>query len=86
MHRAAVAAAAAHGWDTPSYSTVRDIVAALDVPLVTLAQQGTKAYQQAYDLLYRCVAAAPNEMWQADHTQLDLLVLDPASRPGRGWL
>lgn len=39
--------------------------------------RGTKAYQQAYDLLYRREAAAPNEMWQADHTELDLFVLGP---------
>lgn len=44
--------------------TVRDIVGALDVPLLTLAQQGTTAYQNTNDLLYRCEFAAPNDMWQ----------------------
>lgn len=86
VHRAVAAAAARQGWDAPSYNTVRSIVGALDPALVMLAQQGTRAYQQAYDLLYRREAAAPNEMWQADHTQLDLLVLDPSGRPTRPWL
>ena len=85
MHRTAGVVASAQSWPQPSYSTVRDIVRALDVPLLTLAQQGTKAYQQAYDLIYRREAERPNEMWQADHTELDLLVLGPTGRrPGRG--
>jgi transposase InsO family protein len=29
---------------------------------------------------------APNEIWQADHTQLDILILDERRRPMRTWL
>jgi putative transposase len=86
VHRTAATVAAAQGWPIPSYTTVWDIVGSLDASAVTLAQQGTKAYQQAFDLLYRREAAAPNEMWQADHTELDLLVLGPAGAPARPWL
>lgn len=86
VHRTATTVAAARDWPAPSYTTVRNIVGSLDPATVTLAQQGTKAYQQVYDLLYRREAGAPNEMWQADHTELDLLVLGPTGLPVRPWL
>ena len=41
------------GWDVPTYGTVCNIVHQLDAGLITLAQQGTKAYQEAFDLLYQ---------------------------------
>ena len=28
----------------------------------------------------------PNDIWQADHTELDLMVLDETGRPVRPWL
>lgn len=31
-------------------------------------------------------AAKPNEIWQADHTLLDLWVITPSGSPGRPWL
>ena len=31
-------------------------------------------------------AAAPNDPWQVDHTQLDLPILDAAGKPARPWL
>lgn len=86
VHRTAAAVAAAQGWPVPSYTTVREIVSSIEVSLVMLAQQGTKAYQQAYDLVYRREAPAPNDMWQADHTELDLFVIGPAGAPARPWL
>jgi putative transposase len=45
---------------------------ALDPLLVTLAQEGSKAYRERFDLLYRREASQPNEIWQADHTPLDI--------------
>jgi putative transposase len=29
---------------------------------------------------------SPNMIWQADHTELDILVLDANLKPGRPWL
>jgi hypothetical protein len=46
----------------------------------------TKAYQNRYDVLYRREATAPNEIWQADHTPLDIRILDDAGKPARPWL
>ena len=75
-----------HVWSVPSYSSVYAIVRKLDPGLVLLAQEGTKAYKDVFDLLYRHEASAPNEIWQADHTPLDLLVLDERGKPVRPWL
>jgi putative transposase len=74
------------GWPIPSYSTVYDVVRSLDPALVKLAHEGTKAYQQSYDLLYRREASRPNEIWQADHSLLDIWLLDEAGQPARPWL
>lgn len=68
-----------------SYSTVRSIVTALDPAMLALAHDGAVAFRDTYELVYRRRAERPNAMWQADHTQLDVLVLD-AGRPRRPWL
>jgi putative transposase len=73
-------------WPIPSYSTVRRIVGTLDPALTTLAHEGLKAYQEAYDLIYRHQSLAPNERWQADHSLLPILVRDEAEKPERPWL
>jgi putative transposase len=84
--RWAARAAAEHGWPIPSYSTVYAIVTALDPQLLTLAHDGPAALRDRYELVYRRQSDRPNEIWQADHTELDLLVLDPAGQPARPWL
>ena len=42
------------------------------------------AYRDRHELVHRRDADAPNEMWQADHTMLDVLVLDAASPSAPG--
>jgi len=86
IHRQAAAAAVASGWPAPSYATVYAIVRALDPGLVALAHDGPAAYRDRFELVRRCEAAAPNEIWQADHTQLDVLVRDEHGQPARPWL
>lgn len=73
------------GWEAPSYSSVYGIIRSLDAGLVTLAHEGIKAYQDRFDLLYRREASRPNEIWQADHSPIDIWLLDngKALRP---WL
>lgn len=96
IHRQAVGVAACEGWPEPSYSTVCAIVAALDPALATLAQQGDRAYREAFELLHRHEAKRSNAAWQADHTQLDLFlaggerpwltaILDDHSRAAAGY-
>lgn len=76
-------AAPEHGWPDPSYSTVHSIVTGLDPQLLTLAHDGPGALRDRYELVYRRESERPNQIWQADHTELDLLVLDEARAPAR---
>jgi len=69
----------------PNYSTVRSVVAAIDPGLRTLAHDGDAAYRNQFELIHRCTAR-PNEQWQADHTLLDLQILDVKQQPARPWL
>lgn len=78
---AAIRRQAAHiakrlGEPLPSYTTVRRVIAGLDPGLVMMAHEGTKAYRDNFDLVHRRQSSEPNEIWQADHTQLDVLVRD----------
>ena len=70
----------------PSYSVVYDIVRRLPADLVTLAHEGTKAYSEAFELVVRREADAPNAIWQADHTPLDILLIRPDGEMAKPWL
>jgi putative transposase len=86
VHRQVVTFAVAQGEHPPSYGSVYAIMKRLSPALVTLAHDGTKAYQQAFDLLHRREAGRANEIWQADHTQLDLWLVNEHGQPARPWL
>ncbi len=45
-----------------------------------------KEYQNTYDLIHRREASYPNQIWQADHTPLDIIVLNEKGKPERPWL
>jgi len=62
------------------------VIKQLDPALVTLVHAGTKAYRTTFDLLYRREAAHANDIWQADHTLVDLWVLRENGPPARPWL
>jgi putative transposase len=70
----------------PSYGVVYNIVRQLPSGLTTLAHQGTKAYQQRFDLLHRREADGPNTIWQADHCVLDVLLVREGQAPAKPWL
>lgn len=86
VYRKACQVAESHQWPAPAYTTVHTIAKALDPALLALAQEGDKAYRQTFDLVHRSRAERPNAIWQVDHTELDLLVLDPPGPPARLWL
>ncbi|MEU3167060.1 AAA family ATPase [Streptosporangium sp. NPDC006930] len=86
IHRQAASVATAQGWPVPAYSTVHEIVRNLDPALVALGVEGSKPYREVYELVHRREASQPNQVWQADHTELDLWVLDPKGQPARPWL
>ena len=86
MHRHMTALATQRDWTPPSYSSVYGIVRRLSPAMVTLAQEGPAAFRNRYELLYRHRAACPNAIWQADHTLLDIMVLDANGEAVRPWL
>ena len=86
IHRQVVEIAEKQGWKPPSYDRVRQIIKRIDPALVTYAHQGAAAYREEFDLLYRREATHANAMWQADHTPLDVWLLDEAGRPAKPYL
>ncbi len=86
IHRQAVILAAQLREPPPSYRIVYAVIRDLDPALVTLAHEGTKAYADAFDLIHRHEATAPNAVWQADHTELDIWLNDGRGQPEKPWL
>jgi putative transposase len=86
MHRRITALAAQHHWTPPSYGSVYGIVRHLSPAMVTLAQDGPAAFRDRYEFIYRHRAEGPNAIWQADHTLLDILILDANGEAVRPWL
>jgi putative transposase len=86
IYRQVADLATQRGLVAPSYDRVYDIVRQMDPALLTLAHQGAQVYSQAFDLLYRREAEAPNEIWQADHTLLDLVVTNDKGEAQKPWL
>ena len=62
------------------------MIRAIPDDLKTLALSGEKAYREAYDLVHRREAERPNQIWQADHTQLDLWAKRTDGKAERPWL
>lgn len=50
-------------------------IAALDPGLVTLALEGPASYRDRHELVYHRRAEWPNQIWQAEHTELDILII-----------
>ena len=86
LHRRISSIAKERAQEAPSYGTLYNIVNALDPHLVTLAHDGAAAFRDQYELVFRHRAGKPNAMWQADHTQMDILILDANDKPVRPWL
>jgi putative transposase len=49
----------------PRYGTVYDLVREIPSGLLTLAQHGSKAYSEGFDLVHRREAPRSNAIWQA---------------------
>jgi putative transposase len=86
IHRKVAEVARKLGQKPQSYKVVYGVIAELEPALVTLAHEGSKAYSESFDLIHRREADAPNAMWQADHTELDILVKDGDGTARRPWL
>lgn len=71
----------------PSYRTVCSIINQIPTPLLTLAQEGRKAYKKQYDLIFIRESHHPNEIWQADHSLLDIVIINDTQKEGvKPWL
>jgi hypothetical protein len=53
----------------------------LDRGLMTMAHHGPEAYRNDFELVLRRESAHPNDLWQADHTELDVMVFDETGKP-----
>lgn len=86
IHRQVAEAAKKLGQEPPSYKVVHAVIGKLEPALLTLAHEGSKAYSESFDLVHRREADASNAIWQADHTELDILVKDADGTARRPWL
>jgi hypothetical protein len=65
------------GITAPAYDLMPDIVRQRAPALLTLVHAGTQVYSETFALLYRREAEAPNAIWQAEHTLLDIVLYRP---------
>ncbi len=86
IHRRVAELARQRQLKPPSYGVIYNMVRQLPSGLTTLAHQGTKAYQQRFDLLHRREADGPNAIWQADHCVLDVLLVREGQAAAKPWL
>ncbi|PWZ65693.1 transposase, partial [Staphylococcus pseudintermedius] len=70
----------------PSYKQVYSIIKAMPKSVIDFSHQGEKYYQNKYDLIQIRESSRPNEIWQADHTLLDIYILDQKGNINRPWL
>ena len=86
VHRKTVEAAMMLDVNPPSYDVVYSLIRKLAPALVTMAHEGMKSYSESFDLVHRVESEAPNAIWQADHTELDILVKDERGNARKPWL
>ena len=86
VHRQVKQFAQMIGEAEPSYWMVRDVALSIPNDLRTLAQQGARRYGELFDLVHRREESRPNALWQADHAQLDILLLREDGVTARPWL
>ena len=70
----------------PSYHRIYRTIASIAQDILTLAHQGERCYEETFDLLYSHEAEHANQVWQADHTLLDIYLLNHQGKPQRPWL
>lgn len=85
IHRRVCALVAQRGLAPSSYAVTTEIVRSVS-PAMRAAANDPTTYRDRHELVHRREAAAPNEMWQADHAMLDVQVADARGAPRRPWL
>ena len=86
IHRQVEEIAKQKEWNPPSYSCTYNVVQNLRSSIKTLAHDGTKMYKEKFDIIFRREADGPNQIWQADHTLLDIWIFNEKNQLSRPWL
>jgi putative transposase len=86
IHRQVSAVALQRGWADVSYGRVYDIMRRIDPELVVLAHEGSRIYQEEFDVLFLQEVSRPNERWQADHCWLNIWLVNDKGKPARPYL
>ncbi|MGM7692522.1 DDE-type integrase/transposase/recombinase [Staphylococcus saprophyticus] len=71
---------------TPSYKQVYTSIKKVSNHLKSYSDLNSKKYAEKYDAIYLRECNHPNEIWQADHTMLDIEVLNEKNKLERPWL
>lgn len=72
--------------DKVSYYTIRKVIKKIPDDLKVLAKNGDKVYGDKYEMIIRRTSKYPNQMWQTDHSLLDLLIVDCDNQKKKPWL
>jgi putative transposase len=72
--------------DKVSYYTIRKVIKKIPDDLKVLAKNGDKVYGNKYEMIIRRTSKYPNQMWQTDHSLLDLLIVDCDNQKKKPWL
>lgn len=86
IHREICKFAITIGVPAPSYPFVSKYITTIPEDLKTLAHNGNKKYDAIYELIFKREAKRSNLIWQADHTLLDIIILDENDSERRPWL
>jgi putative transposase len=86
IHRMIIEQCKKQSWQQPSYYQVYKVSKTLSKGLKKFAHDGKKEYENQYDLIHRRESSYSNEIWQADHCLLDILVLNEKGQQERPWL
>ncbi|MQK80396.1 transposase, partial [Escherichia coli] len=70
----------------PSYYQVYNIIKRIPENLKAYSNMNSKKYAEKYDGIFLRECQRPNEIWQADHTMLDIEVLNEKNEIERPWL
>ena len=86
IHRRIAAVAKEKGIPAPSYGMVVDVARQISFAAIALASGNAAEFRDRHEIVHRREATASNEMWQADHTLLDIHLLDERGEVCRPWL
>lgn len=75
-----------NNYSKPSYYIVRKIGHTISPKTMFLAHHGSKEFSKNFELVHIRECERPNEIWQADHTLMDIEVLNPKGVHERPWL